>query len=399
MQGIDENGDETMKALVIASTAGFVRAFLRHDMELLQKMGYEVHCAANGVNHSFEPNEYFDTMSVVYHQIDFAPRSPFSKDTLKAAKQFFELNRQYQFDVIHCHTPIVGAIVRIVGMPAWLLKKHKIIYTTHGLAFPKGCPRKDKIIYGSIERLCSQLCDAVITINREDYAVMKTFARGRVYYINGVGVNVRKFHDVEIDRDEYRKSIGVSKDDILILAVGELSTRKNHRAIIQALHEMNDHRYVLVICGKAMIGEGTYEQLRRLAEATGVRVCFLGFRRDIPEITNCADIAVLPSIREGLGLAGVEALASGVPVIGSAVQGIKDYVIDGKTGFLCDPHDSSMFARRIKELSNPNLREKMRSFCVEKANEFSTEVSYQQMEIIYNEILEGMKGPDDRCLH
>lgn len=85
---------------------------------------------------------------------------------------------------------------------------------------------------------------------------------------------------------------------------------------------------------------GTYDFLKKYAVEKNVRVIFLGFRKDIPEINRCADIAVLPSLREGLGLAGIEALASGVPVVGSDVQGIKDYVVDGETGYLCAPTDN-----------------------------------------------------------
>lgn len=74
---------------------------------------------------------------------------------------------------------------------------------------------------------------------------------------------------------------------------------------------------------KAMSNLGTYDFLKKYAVEKNVRVIFLGFRKDIPEINRCADIAVLPSLREGLGLAGIEALASGVPVVGSDVQGIE----------------------------------------------------------------------------
>ena len=105
-----------------------------------------------------------------------------------------------------------------------------------------------------------------------------------------------------------------------------------------------------------MTNFGTYDFLKKYAEEKNVRVKFLGFRKDIPELNKCADIAVLPSLREGLGLAGIEALASGVPVIGSRVQGIKDYVIDGKTGYLCSPLNADEFADKIKLLSDVNLR-------------------------------------------
>ena len=89
--------------------------------------------------------------------------------------------------------------------------------------------------------------------------------------------------------------------------MGELSERKNHRVIIEALSKLEDERYVFLICGKAMTNFGTYDFLKKYAEEKNVRVKFLGFRKDIPELNKCADIAVLPSLREGLGLAGIEA--------------------------------------------------------------------------------------------
>lgn len=113
----------------------------------------------------------------------------------------------------------------------------------------------------------------------------------------------------------------------------------------------------------------------------------MGFRKDIPEINRCADIAVLPSLREGLGLAGIEALASGVPVVGSNVQGIKDYVIDGKTGYLCSPRDADAFADKIQLLSDKEARFSMRKACVEKAEEFRLDISHQQMKNIYKNLL------------
>lgn len=376
------------KALIITSTAGFARGFLLHDMLLLRQKGYEVHCAANAKNvATFSVEELFSSLEITFHQIDFSPRSPLSKENLLAAKQVRTLLYSGGFDFIHCHTPVVGAIVRIVAAPLWFAKKTKIAYTTHGLAFHKKGKFKDKIMYGGIEWLCGLLCDAVITINHEDCAMMKRLKKRNVFHINGVGVDVNRFTNCDIDRSEYRQSLGVSDDEIMVLSVGELSERKNHQVIIKALAELKNEKYVFVLCGKVMEGNGTYAQLQSLTEELGVRTIFLGFRRDVPEITNCADIAILPSLREGLGLAGVEALASGVPVIGSDVQGIKDYVIDGETGFLCDPMNHHQIAEQIKILSDEQLRKQMRSSCIEKSGEFSTDVSYKQMSDIYNQIV------------
>lgn len=375
------------RALIIAATGGFLKGFLTHDMELLQEMEYEVHCAANGNSvTTFKPQEYFAAMGVSFHQLDFSSTSPISKESLLALRQYRKLLKQYKFDVVHVHTPIPGVIVRLTSIFA-RMRGCKVIYTTHGLTFPKGASWKARLVYGGMEWLCSWFSDAIITINREDYGQMKKMVCRKVFYINGVGVDTERYHNVKLNREEYRQKLGLQPTDIVVLEVGELSIRKNHSVIIEALSRLENKNYVFLICGKVMTQSGIYEKLTRLSEEKEVRTIFLGFRSDIPEINHCADIAVLPSLREGLGLAGIEALASGIPVVGSNIQGIRDYVIDGKTGYLCAPTDATAFANAISKLSAKDAREEMAANCIEKAEEFRQEVSFRQMYEIYHTVL------------
>lgn len=97
----------------------------------------------------------------------------------------------------------------------------------------------------------------------------------------------------------------------------------------------------------------------------------------------------IPSVREGFGMTGVEALASGVPVVGSDVQGIREYVIPGKTGYLCDPYDAHQFADAIEKIVNlpSEERAKMVIACKEKAKEFDISKSIAAMKNIYQEVL------------
>ena len=262
-----ENKGKNMKrALIVAATGGFLKGFLIPDMKLLQKMGYEVHCAANGNSVStFVPEELFASIGVMFHQIDFSSTSQISKESIKAFKEYKRLLKKYHFDFVHVHTPIPGAIVRIATMHE-RRKGCVVAYTTHGLTFPKGCSLKKKIVYGSIERICSHITDGIITINNEDFAQMKKMACKKVYHINGVGVDTDRYHKCKIDRYSYRNSIGLTDKDIAVLEVGELSERKNHRVIIEALSKLEDERYVFLICGKAMTNFGTYDFLKKYAE-------------------------------------------------------------------------------------------------------------------------------------
>lgn len=96
------------RALIVAATGGFLNGFLIPDMKLLQEMGYEVHCAANGNSVStFVPEERFASIGVTFHQIDFSSTSPISKESLTAYKQYKELLNRYHFDFVHVHTPMI----------------------------------------------------------------------------------------------------------------------------------------------------------------------------------------------------------------------------------------------------------------------------------------------------
>lgn len=377
------------KALVVSALAGFIVTFLQHDIELLQNMGYEVHCAGNSSNKNPEENKItFEKMNTVFHQIDFSSKSPLSKDNIKAFRQINKLISLEHFDVIHCHTPIPGVIVRVLAERKRLKKETKVLYTTHGFYFHKGSSRKSWIIYYSIEKIMSALSDAMITINNEDYLNAKKMWCKNVYHINGVGLDITKYSKPLSNRSDYRKSIGISDDELMILAIGELSERKNHRIIIEALSEARIRNAVFVVCGKAISGQGTYDSLRKLAEEKNVKVIFLGHRMDVPELCHCADIGVMPSTREGLGMAGLEMLAAGVPLVASNVHGIKDYICDGVNGFSALPEDVSSFVRGICKLADVDIRAGMKAACLEKAREFSQEISFDQMEKIYKEVLQ-----------
>src|SRR5699024_5136379 len=126
-----------------------------------------------------------------------------------------------------------------------------------------------------------------------------------------------------IDRSRKRETLGISPDSFLILSVGEVNDRKNHSVIVKAISEIKNRDIQYVICG---LGEKTNE-IKVLAEELGIssQVHFLGYRNDLNEIYHIADLFAFSSKREGLGLAGIEAMAAGLPIVTSNINGINDY--------------------------------------------------------------------------
>jgi glycosyltransferase involved in cell wall biosynthesis len=230
----------------------------------------------------------------------------------------------------------------------------------------------------------SHYTDYLVTINKEDFNRAKTFYAKNVRYIPGVGVDIKRIKAAKVDKKAYKKSIGIPENSVVLLSVGEMIERKNHEVIIRALGKLKRDDIYYVICGKGPLKE----LLEQLSKSLGVHTVFLGFRKDIPELCNTADISAFPSRIEGLGLAGIEAMAAGVPLISSNVHGILDYVIDGKTGFACPPDDVDAFARAIDKLaSDSDLRECMREACIKAVEPFEIQNALDCMWNIYREIL------------
>lgn len=136
-----------------------------------------------------------------------------------------------------------------------------------------------------------------------------------------------------------------------------------------------------------LVGEGQLENyLEEKARDLSLsdRVHFLGFRRDVPSILCAADIFVFPSLWEGLGLAGIEAMYSGLPIIGSNRQGIKDYIINNKTGFLFEPTNAEQLCDSINMMLNDEKNTKKMALEGKKLIEmFSIDNSIKALNEIY----------------
>lgn len=375
------------KALIVTNLIGFIN-FLWNDIYILQEMGYAVTFAANGDVIKNEGNlELLQERNVRFVQLDLSSKKPLAKENLYAYREIKALLDRECFDLIHCHTPIAGFITRLAA------RKHrrngsKIIYTTHGLAYTRFSTKKQWMVYYWSEKIASLFTDLIITINHEDEEKVKKLWCKTVKRINGVGVDTVRYHDVEIDAEEYKKQLGLPTDKIMVLSVGEISERKNHQIIVKALGSLpTKDDYIYVICGRE-VGDGNLtKNLIQLAKESGVDLYLLGHRTDIPQILHCSDIGAIPSVREGLGLAGIQSLCAEVPLVGTAIQGIREYIIDGVTGYLLEPFDIEGFAEAILKLTDRDHRRELQKNCYEVAKRFDTEISKKQMAEIFAAIL------------
>lgn len=349
-------------------------------LEWFKKNGYEVHVAAR--NDYDNKDECIIPFCDRFHDLPFE-RSPIRKNNLQVYKDLKNIIDTEQYEIIHCHTPMGGAIGRLAARSA-RKKGTKVIYTAHGFHFFKGAPLVNWLAYYPAERWLAKYTDVLITINTEDYEIAKKFKVNRIEYVPGVGIDTDKFKNIEVNRTEKRESLGVSEDDFMIISVGELNKNKNHQVIIRAIAKLRNEKIKYVLCGQGPLET----ELRELAKELDVenQVKFLGFRKDVPDLMKVADLFAFPSYREGLSLSLMEAMASGLPVVCSEIRGNTDLIEDGKGGYLVEPSDVEGFAKYIKELiEDSRLKSEFGDFNHKKIENYSIENVLKEMEEIYFE--------------
>lgn len=380
------------KVLIVASVVSFIEWFNKENVDFLHNtLGCEVHIACNfdymndtDVERTRKYTEHIKNDGIYIHNIRFA-RSPFSLKNIKAYRELKRIIDSERFDLIHCHTPAVSFMTRVAARKA-RRQGTVVMYTCHGFHFHNSSSKKNWLLYYPAEKFLSRFCDYIVTINKEDFNRAKTFHCKNVRYIPSVGVDINRIKALKINKAEKRKEIGVPEEKILVISAGELIERKNHEVIIRALGKLQDPDIYYAIAGKGPL----LDRLKQVASEVGIsdRVLFLGFRTDVFELYHAADISAFPSKIEGLGLAGVEAMAAGIPLVSSNVHGILDYVIDGKTGYAVPPNDIDGFAAALEKLAHdPALRESMRQNCLDAVEPFELSNALNVMWDIYKEIL------------
>ena len=352
-------------------------------LRMFQQAGWETAVAAR--NDFDDPGDCVIPCCDRYYDIPFE-RSPLKRSNLRAYRELKRVIDRGEFDLIHCHTPVGALLTRLAAGKA-RRKGTKVIYTAHGFHFFKGAPKLNWLVYFPAEWLCGFLTDVLITINREDYDfAQKHIHAGKVCYVPGVGVDMDRFGG---SRETAREKLGIGEEEFVLLSVGEMTENKNHRLALQALALLPEKpiRYVLVGRGERM------EELQAQARELGIadRVIFTGYRNDVSELYPAADAFFFPSFREGLSVALMEAMASGLPAIVGKIRGNTDLIDDGVEGVYM-PLTPEGAAEAIRKLyDDPALGARLGEAAREKVRRFSAPEVQRKMREIYRDTM----GPGD----
>lgn len=359
--------------------------FFKDFIESMLDEGHTVEIATNE-SRSKVPDCYRKWGCKVY-QIGTS-RSLLNKGNIMAVWQIKKIVQDNHYEIVHCHTPIAAVCTRLAcrKVRKW---GTQVFYTAHGFHFYQGAPLKNWLLYYPVEWLCAHWTDVLITINKEDYVLaQKKMKAGKVEYVPGVGIDLKKFGTKQTDVSEKRKEFGIGQDAILLLSVGELSKRKNHELVIRTIKEMNNPSIKYYICGTGQLS-GYFENLIKELSLEE-QVFLLGYKSNIIDFLRIADLFVFPSLQEGLPVALMEAMASGLPCVASDIRGNRDLIKHNVNGFLFDLNSRNV--RReladyiIKIIEDKELKKRFESNAVETMKKYDLRNVERIMQEIYTSL-------------
>ena len=275
-------------------------------------------------------------------------------------------------DVVHTHSSKAGILGRLA---ARVCRVRTIVHTVHGLPFHPYQSAAVNWMYIVLERWCARYTTKIICVAdaMTEQAIAARVAKREKFTTIYSGMEVGPFLTAKDSRERVRKELGIGADELVVGKVARLSDLKGHKYLFEAIPGVLERfprtRFVLV--GDGWLTHSLKERARELGISE--RIVFTGLvtPAGIPEMVGAMDVVVHTSLREGLARVLPQALIAGVPVVSYDVDGAREVVIDGKTGYLVRPKAVRELTEALcRLLGSRELREEMgkagRELCAER---------------------------------
>jgi glycosyltransferase involved in cell wall biosynthesis len=294
-------------------------------------------------------------------------------------------------DVVHTHSSKAGALGRVAAARAGA---RAIVHTPHTFAFLFAAmfsPAKRRL-FRAVERRLARRTDLVVAVSAseaETIAASGVVPRERLRVVPN-GIDPAPYRAAP---PADRAALGVPEQAPLLALVGLLNVAKGQDLALRALARPELQQVWMLIVGHGETRAALEDQARALGIAGRVR--FLGWRGDVPELLKASDALVLPSRWEGLPYVVLEAFAAGLPVVAAAVDGARELVLDGQTGFTAAVGDERDLARAIGRLVALPAAERQalgRRGRERVAERYSARAMAAGLVAVYREALERRRG-------
>lgn len=339
--------NQPKKVLLVITKTHFGGA-QRYVFELavaLRERGYEVAVAGGGSGNLIDK---LKAVNIPTFNLEGVERDFNLFKEIKAVRSLYTVIKNYRPDIIHLNSSKMGGLGSLV---ARVLKVPQIVFTAHGWPFlePRPLPWRTMAWLGSY--LTGLLAKKVILVSRHD--LRHTHMPGVKGKCVVIGTAVADFPTLE--RAEAREALFPKETitehahNIWVGTIGELNHNKNHTAAIDAVAEFNNSNQTKILL--AIISDGELKPaLEEQVELKGLTsyVHFLGHKEEARQYLKAFDMFLLPSHKEGLPYALLEAGQVGLPCIASWVGGIPEVITNLESGLLIDPNNHMTIVRAFE---------------------------------------------------
>jgi glycosyltransferase involved in cell wall biosynthesis len=304
-----------------------------------------------------------------------------------AVGQLYRLFRRARPRIVHTHTSKAGFVGRLA---AWLAGVPAVIHQPHGHIFYGYWSRPRTAMFVALERIAAHWTDTLVALTPREIEehLERGIGRAAQYAVVPSGVPTRALREAAPARAAARARLGLSAEAYVVAGVGRFVPIKGFDLLVAALAELVARvpdAHVL------LIGDGVERAaLEAQAAALGVagRLHISGAVTDVIGVLPAADVLAAPSRNEGMGRVLVEAMALGLPVVGTRVGGIADVIVDGECGFVVPPEDPGALADALVELGlDVARRGKLADGARPRAEAFSTTVAAGAMRALYDALV------------
>jgi glycosyltransferase involved in cell wall biosynthesis len=268
---------------------------------------------------------------------------------LRALVQLVRALRAFRPDVVHTHLAKAGSLGRIA---AWAAGVPITVHTFHGNVFRGYFSERRAAVFLLIERILARWTTRIIAVSARQATELESLGIARPPRLVRVpeGLDLQPF--IAADAGGLRRELDVSEDVPLVGIVGRLVPIKGVDVFLTAASIVGRLRRdaVFVVVGDGESRLVLEAQVRSLGMSEAVR--FLGWRADLPSLYASLDVVVLTSHNEGTPLSLMEALATGRPVVATAVGGVPDMISSAECGLLVPDGDAEAVAEAILGVIN-----------------------------------------------
>ena len=348
----------------------------------LAEKGHEIHFITSSIPFRLDDG----SKNIFFHEVEVNQYSVFRYPPydIALASKMAEIAKRENLDILHVHYAIPHAISAFLAKE--MVGDHlKVITTLHGtdITVLGHDPSLSDMIRFGIER--SDIVTAVSNnLAQQTKELLKTNRQIETVY-NSIDHRIYYPRDKEAVREEY----GIQKEQKVIVHISNFRQVKRVPDVVQVFYEVQKTIDDAILI---LIGEGPdLSVVREQAISLGIqdKVKLLGNQRRVADLLSMSDLKLLLSEKESFGLVLLEAMACGVPVIGTNVGGIPEVIQEGVSGYICELGDITSIAEKAVEiLTNESLHKEMSENAIRSANEdFHQEKIVKMYEEIYQKAL------------